>query len=60
MIGDKSKGVAVNGVDEGLVKFGVRVGVEEAKEAEEEDTSHLEVVPLKGKIGVKEERVEPL
>ncbi len=40
MIGDKSKGVAVNGVDEGLVECEVRVAVEEAKEAEEEDTSH--------------------
>ncbi len=66
-INQKQEGGEVSGsklggewVDEGLVDFGVRVEVKEAKEAETEDTSDWEVASLKGRLDTEEERVEPL
>ena len=51
---------AANGVDEGLVDFGLRLGVEEAEEAETEDQSRREVAAVEGELGAEEERVEAL
>ena len=53
--GDLGGGFTANGVDEGLIEFRVRVGVQEAKEAETEDTSRREVAALEGELGAEEE-----
>ena len=51
---------AANGADEGLVDFGLRLGVEEAEEAETEDQSRREVAAVEGELGAEEKRVEAL